>query len=250
MSLKIEYGKIKEFLHDNGVFFSVNAEVSKFRDTDLITFERNMKLEQGIGVLSGAKLPTQMGMSSYSWSSLDASMKVGRFCSIAAGLTIMGGAGGRHPIEALTSSSIMYDRNFSIVKFIEQNYGFKHPLHPNPQKPADIMIGHDVWIGGNVTLSRNITIGHGAVVAAGSLLTKDVPAYAIVGGNPAKVIKYRFDEQIIQKLLISQWWDCDIHEISQLNMSNPQHFLREFYSKNLSRTDVKYITGLDLLHFL
>lgn len=90
MSLKIEYGKIKEFLHDNGVFFSVNAEVSKFRDTDLITFERNMKLEQGIGVLSGAKLPTQMGMSSYSWSSLDASMKVGRFCSIAAGLTIIG----------------------------------------------------------------------------------------------------------------------------------------------------------------
>lgn len=249
MTLKIEYGKIKNFLYDNGIFVTGSGDIHKFRDEDIILFEKNMKLEQGIGVLAGARLPTQMGMSTYSWSSLDPSIKVGRFCSIAAGLTIMGGKGGRHPIEALTSSSIMYDRNFSIVKFIEQQYGFKHPLHPNPQKPADILIGHDVWIGANVTLPRNITIGHGAVVGAGSLLTKDVPVYAIVGGNPAKIIKYRFDEQTIQKLLIAQWWDYDIAEISQLNMHNPQKFLLDFYAKELKRTTIKHITANDLLKF-
>lgn len=72
----------------------------------------------------------------------------------------------------------MYDRNFSIVKFIEQNYGLKYPIYPNPQKPADIMIGHNVWIGANVTLTRNITIRHGALVGAEALVAKDVSAYA------------------------------------------------------------------------
>lgn len=72
---------------------------------------------------------------------------------------------------------------------------------------GDINIGHDVWIGANVTIMDNVNIGHGAVVGACSVVTKDVPPYAIVAGNPAKIIKYRFTYEQIEKLLKIAWWD-------------------------------------------
>lgn len=71
------------------------------------------------------------------------------------------------------------------------------------------VIGNDVWIGSYVRIMEGVTIGDGAVVAAGAIVTKDVPPYAIVGGVPAKVIKYRFDEETIKKLLELKWWEKD-----------------------------------------
>lgn len=72
-----------------------------------------------------------------------------------------------------------------------------------------VEIGNDVWIGTRVTILGGISIGDGAIIAAGSVLTKDVPPYAIVGGVPAKIIKYRFDEETIKRLLEMQWWNKD-----------------------------------------
>jgi acetyltransferase-like isoleucine patch superfamily enzyme len=90
-----------------------------------------------------------------------------------------------------------------------------------------VTIGNDVWLGANVIVLDNITIADGAIVAANSVVTKDVPPYAIVGGTPAKLIKYRFDEADIAFLLEYQWWDKDInwlrenlslfHDIRNLN---------------------------------
>jgi virginiamycin A acetyltransferase len=81
--------------------------------------------------------------------------------------------------------------------------------NPGSFSRGDIIIGNDVWIGANVTIVDNVHIGNGAVVAAGAVVTKNVPAYAVVGGNPARVIKYRFTEEHIKGLEETQWWNLN-----------------------------------------
>jgi acetyltransferase-like isoleucine patch superfamily enzyme len=78
------------------------------------------------------------------------------------------------------------------------------------------VIGNDVFIGMNVTILDGVNIGHGAVIGACSLVNKDIPPYAIVGGVPAKIIEYRFDEQTIEKLLAKQWWDFNVEQLSDI----------------------------------
>ena len=76
-------------------------------------------------------------------------------------------------------------------------------------KNQKVIIKNDVWIGANSVIMPNITIGNGAIIGAGAVVTKDVPDYAIVAGVPAKIIKYRFSQDIIDRLLILQWWNMD-----------------------------------------
>lgn len=80
---------------------------------------------------------------------------------------------------------------------------------------TDTFIGHDVWIGTNAIILPWVNIGTWAVIGAGSVVTRDVPPYAIVGWVPAKIIKYRFDPETIERLLISQWWEWDIEKIQE-----------------------------------
>ena len=79
-----------------------------------------------------------------------------------------------------------------------------------------ISIGHDVWIGSQAMILSGVSIGHGAVIAARSVVTRDMPPYAIVAGNPARVIRLRFDEATIAALLASQWWDLPREQVAQL----------------------------------
>ena len=93
------------------------------------------------------------------------------------------------------------------IELIEQDIFF--------EEYETVTIGHDVWIGTRAIVLDGITVGNGAVIAANSVVTKDVPPYAIVAGVPAKIIKYRFNDDKINKLNDSKWWELDLNEIKQ-----------------------------------
>jgi serine acetyltransferase len=83
----------------------------------------------------------------------------------------------------------------------------------HPSCKGDIIVENDVWIGAKATIMSGVRVSNGSIVAAGSVVTKDVPPYAIVAGNPAKVVKYRFNEEQIDKLLNISWWEWDEQKI-------------------------------------
>lgn len=98
----------------------------------------------------------------------------------------------------------------------------------NIRQENKIVIGNDVWIGHNVIIVGNVTIGNGAVLAAGSVITKDVPCYAIVGGVPAKVIKKRFSDEIIEEIEKLNWWNFSEDELEKIKPL----FFKDFQNRN------------------
>jgi serine acetyltransferase len=103
----------------------------------------------------------------------------------------------------------------------------------HPSCKGDIIIENDVWVGAKATIMSGVKISNGVVVAAGSVVTKDVPPYAIVAGNPAKIVKFRFDEIQIEKLLQISWWDWEEQKIRDNAMimwsDNIDEFINKFY---------------------
>ncbi len=133
---------------------------------------------------------------------------IGRFCMIASGVTfIMNGA------NHLTDSISTYP--FAIF-----GNGWEHAMDGKsyPSK-GDTIIGNDVWIGYEAVIMAGVKIGDGAIIASKAVVTKDVAPYTVVGGNPAKEIKKRFDPQSIERLLEIQWWNWPIERITK----NIQH---------------------------
>lgn len=128
-------------------------------------------------------------------------VQIGKYCSIAREVVI--GVSG-HNYDWVTTSPIITSTDYN---FIEKNRSV-------PQKEMPI-IGNDVWIGLNSIIMRGVVIGDGAVVAAGSIVTADVKPYSIVGGIPAKHLKFRFSEEQISKLVEIQWWNWDEEKIKE-----------------------------------
>lgn len=94
-------------------------------------------------------------------------------------------------------------------------------------KQFNVEIGNDVWIGENVIILSGVTIGNGAVVAAGAVVTKDVPAYSIVAGVPAKILKYRFDKETCEKLEKTQWWNIPLSEMKHVRFGDVSSFIED-----------------------
>lgn len=128
-------------------------------------------------------------------------MEIGAFCSIAQEVRFI--CQGDHPTETAATFGLE-ERIFKT----KTKTDFLRTRGP-------IVLGNDVWVGVRAIILSGVTIGDGAVVAAGSVVTKDVPPYAIVGGNPARIIKFRFSEDTITAMRKIRWWDWSIERIEQ-----------------------------------
>ena len=135
---------------------------------------------------------------------------IGKYCSLANGVCI---GVGNHPYQYLTTPPFTYMDNDI------QLYG-DMPVEPENRveipKPQKTIIGNDVWIGHNAIVIGGVTIGDGAIVGAGAVVTKDVEPYSIVGGVPARHIKYRFSEEIRKELVELKWWDLPYNIVAKL----------------------------------
>lgn len=128
---------------------------------------------------------------------------IGRFCSIANDVCI---GLGTHPTDLFSTSTLFYRRiNTFNIQLIKEDLLF--------DEYKTIEIGNDVWIGCRAIILDGVSIGNGAIVAANSVVTKDVPPYAIVGGSPAKVIKYRLPSEKMEEYSRLEWWNWDLNEI-------------------------------------
>jgi acetyltransferase-like isoleucine patch superfamily enzyme len=142
---------------------------------------------------------------------------IGKFCSIGPNLVC---GRGIHPVNGISTAPMFYSNR-------KQN-GVSLVNTSKIEERQQIVIGSDVFIGVNITILDGVNIGHGAVLGAGAVITKDVPPYAIVGGVPAKVIKYRFDEETVSRLLKSEWWNVPAsYKKVESNFFDVEKFLQE-----------------------
>lgn len=151
---------------------------------------------------------------------------IGPFCSIAANVHI---GLASHPIDGVSSSPVFYDASQPLPHFFTTSASSTH----NTPKTT---IHADVWIGQGAMIKAGVTIGVGVVIGAGAVVTRDVEAYSVVGGVPAREIKKRFNEETIQRLLTSRWWELD--EI-QLEKMAPYFFHPDQFIKELEKIGTK-----------
>lgn len=133
---------------------------------------------------------------------LDKKLIIGKFCSIAQGTTFLMGYA-NHAMDGFSTYP------FSIFRGEWTNEDFQWPIK------GDTIVGNDVWFGYSSRIMPGVKIGDGAIIAACSVVTRDVPPYTIVGGNPAKIIRHRFPDEIVKQLLEIQWWNWDRAKITR-----------------------------------
>lgn len=162
------------------------------------------------------------------------STDVGRYCSIARNVNI---GQGNHVMNWLSTHPFQYEVDFKYKNGSDFIFSYEYKSFSVSKenrkfaldaiRKGRTVIENDVWIGHGVTVTAGVHIGNGAIIAAGAVVTKDVPPYAIVGGVPAKIIKYRFNKETIERLLKSQWWQYAPWDIAEISFHQIDNALKE-----------------------
>ncbi len=176
---------------------------------------RDCRIDKTARVGTGSNcIAVRMGRYSYMGKNNSCcNVEIGAFCSIASYCAIGGGA---HDLGTVSTSPVFHTgRNCFGVNL----GGVDTKLN------APVTIGSDVWIGEGAFISDGVTVGTGAVIGAHSVVTHDVPPYAVAAGAPARVLRYRFDGQTRERLLASQWWQWPEERLKELDFSAPDRFL-------------------------
>ena len=149
-------------------------------------------------------------------------VSVGKYCSIANNVMI---GIGQHPTNLVSTNSIFYKNGIND----------KFATHINYEEEPKTVIGNDVWFGNGALIMEGVHIGDGTIIAARAVVTKSTPPYSIVGGVPAKIIKYRFSEDVIAALLKTKWWTLSDEQIMKI--------LPLFTKENVSKKDIEMYFG-------
>jgi acetyltransferase-like isoleucine patch superfamily enzyme len=190
-----------------------------------LRISRECRLEPYSHILDGFTLPRGMGAFSYAVSQLPPHVRVGRYCSIATRVEFIES---EHPSDWVSSSPFSYAPH-GLQGFKDYLVGEKgvtsYVLHPGEQfRDVPVNIGHDVWIGQGASFTMGVNVGDGAIVAARAMVTRDVPPYAIVGGTPARLIRMRFPDPLIERLRALQWWRFGPEVLQPLDVRDPERF--------------------------
>lgn len=185
----------------------------------------NVKKGREVKIYSGCQIVDSV-IGDFTYCSYDTKIinaNIGKFCSIASRVTI---GAAEHPLDWVSTSPV-----FENVKNSGTSIRFANEELP-PVKTTNI--GHDVWIGEGAMIKQGVTIGNGAVIGAMAMVTKDVPAYSIVAGVPAKVLRYRFTEEIIKDMEEIEWWNLDDNTLKKVGkyIKEPKKFISTIKSIN------------------
>jgi acetyltransferase-like isoleucine patch superfamily enzyme len=172
----------------------------------------------------------EIGAFSYSMSGLGTIRKIGRYCSIA---TNVNADPGEHPAAWLGTSLFFFNDTWEMFgKFPRLAGRGDDRFHARRfQNWRPVSIGNDVWIGEGAFIRGGVSIGDGAIVAGRAVVTRDVPPFAIVGGSPATIIKYRFADAVIEKLMSLQWWNYNYLDLDDVDVTDPPSAIAKIEDK-------------------
>jgi acetyltransferase-like isoleucine patch superfamily enzyme len=189
-----------------------------------VSIEKKARLECEAPVALGGQLIMRGKVGAYTYirggGRFAGVRRIGRYCSVAPGVVV---GDGPHPLDWMSTHPFQWGDTLLLPKSLRNATQF---IEPNNQKER-VVIGNDVWLGASCLVLKGVTIGDGAVVAAGAVVTKDVPPYAIVGGVPARVIRYRFPDAIIDRLRKVAWWNYDAASLLGIPFDNVERALDE-----------------------
>ncbi len=235
-TISVEFFKIEENLKK----LNINMFFLKKNPNRLITLNNDLKLEGHNNFYNSVLSLCTIGAFSYSSSNLGYGVSIGRYCSLASNIKIMGA---HHFTDWVSTSPHFYTEDYHDTDPVLVTHNYR--------SRRNVTIGNDVWIGADVVLKNNIKIGDGAIIASNSVITKNVEPYTIVGGNPAKLIRKRFEDKIINELTNLKWWKFHKNDLKGLNFTDPSDFIKNLekriYIERLNEYHTRIFTKNDLL---